>query len=176
MTVRDWLQANAPFFFELSQQERDAAQNFALLWTLFEAGVAAKRANKSSIERAVGHWCANDSITEQTFAAEIAYFRRRYFRDGEFTEEHDGLNLDEGSENVRVAINDALRAPDAPLSQSVVLAFLIVLRYRNNYFHGAKWDHGLRGQLANFTHANSILMKALDLHRVSPVPQSSPET
>ncbi len=41
---------------------------------------------------------------------------------------------------------------------------IIVFRYRNNLFHGVKWEYELAGQLSNFTTANSVLMKVLDRH------------
>jgi hypothetical protein len=41
-------------------------------------------------------------------------------------------------------------------------ALIIVLRYRNNLFHGIKWQYKLFGQLDNFETANAILMKTLD--------------
>ena len=47
----------------------------------------------------------------------------------------------------------------------VAAALLIVAyRFRNNLLHGEKWAYEIRDQLDNFTHANSILMKVIDLH------------
>ena len=47
----------------------------------------------------------------------------------------------------------------------VVAALLIVvLRLRNNLFHGVKWAYGIRNQLANFINANTTLMAALEIH------------
>lgn len=41
---------------------------------------------------------------------------------------------------------------------------IIVFRYRNNLFHGVKWQYKLQGQLGNFTTANDVLMKVLERH------------
>ena len=41
---------------------------------------------------------------------------------------------------------------------------IIVFRYRNNLFHGAKWRYNLKDQLGNFTVANNVLTKVLDRH------------
>ena len=46
----------------------------------------------------------------------------------------------------------------------VATILIIVLRFRNNLFHGVKWQYQLAGQLSNFTNANNILMKALEQH------------
>lgn len=41
---------------------------------------------------------------------------------------------------------------------------IIVLRLRNNLFHGEKWTHGIRDQLRNFQIANQVLMAVMDMH------------
>ena len=46
----------------------------------------------------------------------------------------------------------------------VAAVLIIIFRYRNNLFHGVKWQYKLAGQLENFTNANSALMKVLDRH------------
>ena len=35
---------------------------------------------------------------------------------------------------------------------------------RNNLFHGEKWLHKLPEQRENFTYANTVLMRAIELH------------
>ncbi|HEX8678690.1 MAG TPA: hypothetical protein VF683_01920, partial [Chthoniobacterales bacterium] len=40
---------------------------------------------------------------------------------------------------------------------------LIILRLRNNLFHGVKWQYLLYDQFENFTHANAVLMPAIEL-------------
>lgn len=44
---------------------------------------------------------------------------------------------------------------------------LIILRLRNNLFHGVKWQYFLQDQFENFSHANGVLMPAIGL-AVSP--------
>ena len=44
---------------------------------------------------------------------------------------------------------------------------IIVYRFRNNLFHGVKWSYELQGQLENFTHANTALMQAIELHEMA---------
>jgi hypothetical protein len=41
---------------------------------------------------------------------------------------------------------------------------MIVLRLRNNLFHGAKWAYGIADQRENFQHANAALMRLLEKH------------
>ncbi len=44
-------------------------------------------------------------------------------------------------------------------------ALIIVLRLRNNLFHGVKWSYGIKGQLENFRNANNLLMSVIELHK-----------
>ena len=46
----------------------------------------------------------------------------------------------------------------------VAVVLIIIFRYRNNLFHGVKWQYMLAGQLHNFTAANRVLMKVLERH------------
>ena len=41
---------------------------------------------------------------------------------------------------------------------------IIVLRLRNNLFHGNKWSNGIQGQLENFRNSNNVLMAVMTLH------------
>lgn len=41
---------------------------------------------------------------------------------------------------------------------------IIVLRFRNNLFHGVKWQYELASQLDNFETANHVFMTALEQH------------
>jgi hypothetical protein len=46
----------------------------------------------------------------------------------------------------------------------IAAVLIIVFRYRNNLFHGVKWQYKLEGQLGNFSAANDALMKVLERH------------
>lgn len=55
-----------------------------------------------------------------------------------------------------------LSGSDIDAKRRLATALIIVFRYRNNLFHGLKWQYELAGQLGNFNAANAVLMKALD--------------
>ncbi len=61
---------------------------------------------------------------------------------------------------VRAVISGSSNDPVA----RVTTVLIIILRYRNNLFHGVKWSYELAGQFENFTHANNALVTALDRH------------
>lgn len=157
-----WLEAHVPGFEHLSDAERSAIGDFTLLWTLFEARVLATRGSAQRISDAVESWEQAGSSDEASCDAELAYFRDRYFANGDFTHHFYGLNL---RANDRPALVRAvLNASDNHPRNRLIAMLIIVLRYRNNLFHGVKWQYNLAGQLDNFSHANSVLMRALEQH------------
>jgi hypothetical protein len=40
----------------------------------------------------------------------------------------------------------------------------ILFRYRNNLFHGEKWEHELQDQQENFEHSTALLRWLIDSH------------
>lgn len=47
------------------------------------------------------------------------------------------------------------------VAEQAACVLSIILRYRNNLFHGEKWRYRLAGQRENFDQANQALMVAL---------------
>ena len=77
------------------------------------------------------------------------------------TELFEGLNFRD-NEHRTLAI-EVLSGAREGLRDVLSALLLITLRLRNNLFHGVKWRFLLQGQLGNFTHANSLLMTAIEL-------------
>ncbi len=92
----------------------------------------------------------------------FAYFRNRYFANGEVTHHFQHLNLRQSDhpDLVRSVIGGESDTP----RDKVLCLLMIVWRLRNNLFHGEKWAYHLRDQLDNFTHANKVLMRVLESH------------
>ena len=158
-----WLERHAPGFAALSAEERTLLMQFSLLWSLFEGEVLGAAANVDRIRSIAQRWNRLGGLNASTFAAEVDYFKERYFTENGFTDRFEHLHL-ERSGNPQV-VRDALSGHDAvPVSIATAL-LIIVLRYRNNLFHGEKWAYQLRDQQQNFFHANAILMRAMELDR-----------
>ncbi len=156
----DWLLARAPGFAQLSDEERVAIGDFALLWTLYEARILSSAGNAASICTTVEAWWNSTRLDADAFQPELAYFRQRYFADETFTVHFDGLHLRQSDRPPLVRA--VLDGSDNDPVRRVACVFIIILRYRNNLFHGVKWQYQLAGQRENFATANSALMKALD--------------
>jgi hypothetical protein len=157
-----WLQANAPGFNHLAEDERAAITDFALLWSLFESRVLNTQGNVTAICDSINAWRIAGTLDADAFDADLAYFRQRYYADGAFTYHFGDLHFKNPDREalVRAVIDGSDNDP----SSRMAAALIIVFRYRNNLFHGVKWQYKLQGQLGNFTTANDVLMRVLERH------------
>ena len=164
MNPIEWLRTKG--FASLPQEELDAILHFALLWSLFEAKVLDMRASASSILEVSTRWEHDGLLKAASFRSDFLYFQSRYFENEEFTHNFASLNF-RGNDNQQL-VEAVLKGEKEDIGAITAALLIIVYRLRNNLFHGLKWADGIRGQLDNFTHANSLLMLALDLNE-SPV-------
>jgi hypothetical protein len=158
----DWLNLNAPGYEELSQEEKDAITNFSFLWSLFEAQVLNTSASANSIDTKINTWSEENRINAQEFEQFKNYFVQRYIENGEFNYRFDHLHLRNGDKpNLVRAV---LKGEKTNIACVLTAMLIIVLRYRNNYFHGIKWAYEFKDQLGNFNTANALLMKVIEIN------------
>jgi hypothetical protein len=157
-----WLLARAPGFQALPEQDRAAIFNFTFLWSLFEAQVMNNFARADLICAKADEWRDAGTLDADQYNAELAYFRARYFANGAFTHHFAHLHLRPADQPdlVRSVLDGSNNDP----RDRLLTVLIIVWRFRNNLFHGEKWAYHLQHQLANFTHANAILMRLLEHH------------
>ncbi len=157
-----WLLARVPGFQVLPEDDRAAILDFTFLWSLFEAQLMGNFARADRIRAKVDEWRDADMLDADQYDGELAYFRQRYFANGEFTHHFGHLHLRPADQPdiVRSVLDGRNNAP----RDRLLTVLIIVWRFRNNLFHGEKWAYQLRGQLSNFTHANAVLMQLLERH------------
>lgn len=160
--VMEWLQYKAPGFNQLSDEELEAVSDFSFLWSLFEARILDSSGSAGRIRRAVHDWHASGMLEADALDEELAYFRQRYFANGHFTYHFDHLHLrrNDFEEVVRAVIDGTDNDP----RNRVIAILILVFRFRNNLFHGLKWQYYLADQKDNFATANSVLVKVLEKH------------
>jgi hypothetical protein len=162
MDAAAFLEGAAPGFVRLSSQEREAIKDFTLLWSFYEGMILNTAGSADAIIRTVDLLKESGRLDLEPFRPAIKYFTERYF-DGThltgFRELHLRRN-DHASLVERVICGQP--AEDAEILSAVLI---IVLRLRNNLFHGVKWSYGIKGQLENFRNANKVLMSVIELHR-----------
>lgn len=157
-----WLMERIPGYAALPRADRDAITTFVLLWSLFEARLMKAEANARQIAKAVDQWEGDGSLGAELYDGELAYFRDRYFQNGDFTFRFEKLKLRKS--DMPDLITAGVRGDADSPRDRVLTVLLIVWRLRNNLFHGEKWAYELQGQLDNFTRANAVLMRVLERH------------
>ncbi|MFD1035948.1 hypothetical protein ACFQ15_15020 [Sphingomonas hankookensis] len=160
-----WLEAHVPGFAELSKAERRAIADFTMLWTLFESRVLATRGSAQKIMEAVEGWQQTGTLGAASYDRELAYFQDRYVANGEMTCHFDRLKL--RANDQPGLVQAVLDGSDASPQGRLMAMLIVALRYRNNLFHGIKWQYKLKEQLDNFSHANAVLMRVLERHAIS---------
>jgi len=161
MSPLAWLEKYAPGFSERSHGERNAIANFALLWSLFEAQVLDTRGDSDEICAMASEWEEMGRLSPPRFSDELAYYRARYFRGGEFTYHFEKLRV---AEKYRPLVMGVLSGKNIRPSAEAAALFIVIHRLRNNYFHGPKWAYEFADQERNFFHANNAMMKAIEIH------------
>lgn len=163
-TVQDWLNANAGTYGELDPSDRQAIHDFTLLWSFFEAQVLDCNGDIPQLQARVAAAADEGGIDLAPFEGALSYFQTRYFDEGKPTGLFDGLWP--GSKKAgRVEVEAVLSGAATTAPEKLIALFIIVYRLRNNLFHGSKWAYSFKGQLDNFTHAGTVLMRAIELFR-----------
>ncbi|MBM1556218.1 hypothetical protein JQV19_06090 [Sulfitobacter mediterraneus] len=160
--IINWLKTNTHGFDHLSNEEVNAISDFSLLWSLFEARILNTRGSARAICDAVDGWLNAGVLDIQVLAPELAYFQQRYFADGDFTYHFHHLHFRNNDQ--QALVEAVIEGSNTNPRDQVAAALIIVFRFRNNLFHGVKWQYQLADQLGNFTAANNALMKVLEKH------------
>jgi len=154
-----WLEEKIPGFRQLNEEERLAIQHFALLWSLFEGKALGAQASAPKILSVVHNGFARHVMELTPYQKCFDYFRARYFSNGTLTHQFDQLRVSSAD---RPLVEQVLREENNNPADIVAVILIVIYRFRNNLFHGVKWEYELRDQLDNFNHANQVLMVAYD--------------
>lgn len=158
----DWFNLNAPGYEDLNQEEKDAITHFSLLWSLFEAQVLNTSASANSIETKINSWNEANRLNAPEFEQFKNYFVQRYIENGVPNYRYDHLHLRNGDKPNLVSA--VLKGEESSIACVLTAMLIIVLRYRNNFFHGIKWAYQFKDQLDNFNTANNLLMKVVEIN------------
>lgn len=157
----DWLCQRQQGFGELQQHERICVFEFAMIWTYFESKVCAANANPTILVDTAREAVAHDAFRPEIVADAIAYFRARYVTEGALNERFPHLHFLHGQNEGLVM--DVLLGKSNESADTLAAALLIVLRYRNNLFHGTKWGYNLRDQEQNFKISTNLLRGMVEI-------------
>lgn len=149
---------------DLNQNEGlERIKNFALFWNMFEKFACNNFANVPNIEEFVIRLSERAEIASDFVNPYIEYFINRYTQNETINIE--GLEFRNNPADVRAkgkvvaVLSKQIETPREVLEALL----LILLRFRNNLFHGNKQIVNLNTQVTNFTHANRLLSDVLTL-------------
>lgn len=162
MNPNDFLALRVPGYAQLSDQERHVIQQFSLMWSAFENSVCNTRATPLALLRIPKRLLDAGKLDMEAFDEPLTYLRQRYYQDGKFTHFFDGLHLEEGSHKDRELVARVMSGEENDALNVLGAILLIVYRYRNNLFHGVKWQYGIVGQQENFQAACNVMMAVMD--------------
>lgn len=165
----EWFKQNIPEFKYIDTGTIDLIKEFVFLWSFFEFQFLNCKAKPNSIVVVANNLIGRNKIVKLDYEYCLTYFKKRYFKNGNFTEHFNGLNL--RSNDKQVIIESVLSGESDQPKDELAAVLSIILRYRNNLFHGEKWSYNLNGQSDNFRHANEVLKNiiAKDPSKLGPV-------
>jgi hypothetical protein len=134
-----------------------------LLWSFFEAEALGTKGSANAIEIWLRELEQHGKLNAAAFTPALTYFKDRYFSNGQLTHNFQSLNL-RNNDNPAL-VTSVVSGQNLDPTDGVVALFIIIYRFRNNYFHGPKWAYHLHDQLANFTAANDSIMAVIDMSR-----------
>lgn len=162
MNPTAWLEKTVPGFRLLSEPERAAIKDFAVLWTVYEGNVLNASASATAIIRAAKSLASAGRLSLDQLSPAIRYFLGRYFNGVELTDAFLGLHM-RRSDHPQL-VEAVLRGGSKDEAEILSAILIIIYRLRNNLFHGVKWTYGVRNQLDNFQNANVVLMWVIEAH------------
>jgi hypothetical protein len=159
--MENWLNRNIPGYDLLSAEEKESIKNFSMLWSFFENYVLDTNANANRIQQKMTEWEDNNKLDMNNFIEHKNYFIQRYTENGALNYRYDHLHL-RNNDNPQL-VQDVLLGNITDTASVLTAILIIVLRYRNNFFHGLKRKYGFQKQLQNINQANSLLAKIIEL-------------
>lgn len=163
----EWINQFFDNGIDLQQNEGlDRIRNFALFWNMFENFACANFANVTKIENFVEKLNGRTAITLELVNPYLEYFIDRYTIPNNQIN-IDGLQFRTNQSDIRAKGKiEAVLSRQVETPKEILEALLLILlRFRNNLFHGNKQIVNLEGQITNFTIANKLLAEVLTLMR-----------
>ena len=160
-----WLVELFPEFGELSEKEIREIKTFSIIWSLFEGRCLNFSASANAIEELIIALEEMNLLEFNDFLQYLEYFSDRYISDGKVNSKFNNLHL---RKNDKPDLVRSVLLRETEKTSTIVTALVIIVyRYRNNFFHGIKWEYGFEDQLSNFQQSNNLLLRIIEiwLHR-----------
>lgn len=160
MLIENYLVRKEVTYSALSDDEKKAISNFALIWSLFEARLLNTNAKAVQLQSSAKKWCDVYKIDLTTVDGFLNHFKERYVEDNELNYRFEHLNLRK-NDNPKL-IKEVLLGKNESLENKLATCLIITLRYRNNLFHGLKWAYYFVDQQDNLEISCHLLVWCLE--------------
>ncbi|MFD1260362.1 MULTISPECIES: hypothetical protein [Entomomonas] len=155
----DFLKKFESNFCSLPNEELLSINSFSLLWMLFENRLLNKSASAQKIIDKVNELKKDNKLSSIFWMPHLNYFQNRYISNDGTNYLFDDLYFrkPDKKELVKAVLLGETNEPEETLAAILI----IVLRLRNNLFHGEKWSYGIRDQQDNFKQSIDLLISCL---------------
>lgn len=161
----EWINQFFDNAIDLNNDGIERVKNFALFWNMFENFACSNFANVPKIESFIEKLSERATINNEFVNPYLEYFIDRYTQNGTLNIE--GLQFRTNATDISAkakVVAVLSKQVETPIEILEAL-LLILLRFRNNLFHGNKQIVNLDTQVTNFTIANKLLAEVLTLMR-----------
>jgi len=160
MDISKYLERKGLGYEHLSKEERKAISDFALVWSLFEAQLLDENGSSKKILEKCKDWSANEGIDEITIDKHLSYFQNRYIENNETNNKFEHLHFRKN--DFPDLVKETLKGNTNDASSKLACCLIIILRFRNNYFHGIKWAYQFKDQQENFELSCALSTDCMD--------------
>lgn len=157
----DWLARRDDGIGNLPATDQREVMEFSLMWSYFESRFLDTNANPKTVKNFADVLEGNGQIRVDDLIEPLRYLQKRYVCEDGLTDRFSSLHLRD-NDNVNI-VKDVLLGREHSPAAILTCCLTIVLRYRNNLFHGLKWAYGIQGQKGNFMVANQILIRIAEM-------------
>ncbi len=137
-------------------------KNFSFFWNMFERFACGRFATVRSIDLFVDKLNLLNLISDDLVKPYLEYFTNRYST-GNNQFNIQGLKFRPNQNDEKNFVIQVLNGQRISNPEKLKALLYILLRFRNNLFHGEKQISTLDTQIDNFIRANHILSRLLDL-------------
>ncbi|HNY49709.1 MAG TPA: PAS domain-containing protein [Smithella sp.] len=160
LRILEWLSEKVPEFGALPECDKEAIQDFLMLWSFFKGTKLNNDGSVNAIKKYVESIRCDGSLYQFNIASYIRYLRIKYYADGKFTEFYSGLEMEQSNAGMEY-VENMLKGNSMNQEDELIACLVIIHRLRENLFYGNHWRHQLQGQYDNFTRANKLLMELI---------------
>lgn len=154
-----------PEYNELDEQDISSIQKFTFLWSYFEFKLLGTNASPKKISDLVESWYSEGKLDNKIWTHALDYFKNRYIDDGKTNYRFEALLL-RSRDNPKL-VEEVLLGNEKHPVKCFVATLTIIYRFRNNLFHGMKWQYNIQDQRENFDASSCLIGECISQYKAA---------